>query len=115
MSYIGKCVNKTDLLMNKLKPSRNLIVFIISDNYWFVHTLERIQTILSTPYQLGNWLLPNGMIVDSSLQSCFENKVNTMKLVKKQGTDHKVDKSFVYYNVKPLKRADIKSEEYSNI
>ena len=88
MSYLDKCIEKRDLLMNKLKPSRNLIVFIVSENCYIAYTLNDMKEImiLANNHYVGDKLerffyLPNGIRVDSSLKTCFDSNVNTMKLI----------------------------------
>ena len=129
MSYIEKCVEKRDLLFNKLKPSRNLIVFIVSENVYVAYTLNEMKEIMSSTnnhYCVEHadtnklkrfFYLPNGIRVDSSLKTCFENKVNTMKLVKSENKfylgfeDNK--QYYSYYSVEEVLRQNIGSDEES--
>ena len=129
MSYLDKCASKTDLFMNKLKPSRNLIVFIVSENCYVAYTLNEMKEIMASTnnhYCVEHadtnklkrfFYLPNGIRVDSSLKTCFENKVNTMKLVKSENKfylgfeDNK--QYYSYYSVEPVLRQNIGSDEDS--
>ena len=126
MSYLDKCTVKTDLLFNKLKPSRNIIVFIVSENVYTAYTLNDLKEIINLDkrhYIDGCdiletfFYLPNGIVVDSSLKTCFENKVNTMKLVEtgnkfqiRYGNSRRI---FVYYKVEAVSRQSINSTEES--
>ena len=127
MPYLDKCSVQTDLLLNTLKPSRNLVVFIVSENCYVAHTLADLKTIMDSPkkhYIEDNdrletfFYLPNGIRIDSSLSICFNYKVNTMKFVK---SEHKFrlgleanKRLYSYYSVEPALRLDIDSEEDSS-
>ena len=117
MSYIGKCVNKTDLLLNKLKPSRNIIVFIVSENVYVAYTLNEMKEIMTPVHnhrvetkenKLERFFyLPNGIRSDSSLSICFNNNVNTMKLVKSENKFHQyVNHALNYFENKNINDTD---------
>ena len=125
MSYIEKCTEKKDLLFNKLKPSRNLIVFIVSENVYVAYTLNEMKEIMTPIHNhyvedinLERFFyLPNGIRIDSSLSICFNNNVNTMKLVKSENkfyTGFETNKQYYsYYSVEAVLRQTIDSEEES--
>ena len=129
MSYLDKCFETNDMYLNKLKPSRNLIVFILSENSYSVLTLNDYKKIMTLPLYKENhyieesdklesfFFLPNRIVVDSSLETCFNEKANTMKLIL---TKNKFRKGFgenkqlfSYYTVSPVSRNDIGSDELS--
>ena len=121
MNYIGKCVNKTDKLMNKLNPSRNLIIFIVSENVYIAYTLNEIKEIM-TPVNNHYvedkferfFYLSNKIVIDSSLKTCFNNNVNTMKLVKSKNKFSQDNKEYYdYYTVEAVSRQSIGSDEES--
>ena len=125
MSYLEKCTEKRDLLMNKLKPSRNLIVFIVSENVYVAYTLNEMKEIMTPIHNhyvedinLERFFyLPNGIRIDSSLSICFEQKANTMKLVKSKNKFHRGfddNKQYhSYYSVEAVLRQNIDSDEDS--
>lgn len=126
MSYIEKCVYKTDLLMNKLKPSQNIILFILSENNYLGYTLSDIKEVMkeSKNHYLENenkleqfFYLPHRIVIDNSLQQCYDEKVNTMKLVKNKNKfriGFGVNKIlYEFYSVEPMKRSDINCNENS--
>jgi hypothetical protein len=96
MSYLDKCVYKTDLLMNKLKPSQNIILFVLNKHVYLAYTLSDLKEIMKSsknhyvkrkneePHDTLQtfFYLPHGIVIDNSLQNCFYNKVNTMSVVK---------------------------------
>ena len=124
MSYINKCVLKTDLLFRKLKPSSNLIVFILHKNLYFAYTLSDVKKIISDSkqhYIEGKenletfFYLPSGISLDSSFKDCFNRKINTLFLVKNEnkfriGFDRN-KQVFNFYSVKPGLRKDIDLNE----
>lgn len=114
MSYLDKS--------NKLTPSRNLIVFVFSESKYDVYTLKDMEAVMASEKKILNkdgnlesfFYLSNGIVVDSTLSTCFKNKVNTMKLDANIHQFHVInDRFFIYYKVEPLKRKDIGSEEES--
>ena len=126
MSYLDKCSEQTDLFFNKLKPSRNIIVFIVSENCYVAYTLNDIKEIMGCEknhYIEGLekletfFYLPNGIRVDSSLSNCFENKVNTMKLIESKNKFYiGIDTNkqiYSYYSVEAVLRQAINSDEDS--
>ena len=126
MSYIEKCAEKRDLLFNKLKPSRNLIVFIVSENVYVAYTLNEMKEIMTpvnnhyvedTNKLERFFYLPNGIRIDSSLKTCFEQKTNTMKLVKSENKFYlgfEDNKQYHgYYSVEAVLRHTIDSNEES--
>ena len=126
MSYLNKCSEQTDLFLKKLKPSRNIIVFIVSENCYVAYTLNDIREIMSCEkkhYIEGLekletfFYLPNGIRVDSSLSNCFENKVNTMKLIESKNKFYlgfETNKQiYSYYSVEAVLRQAINSDEDS--
>ena len=125
MNYLDKCAVKTDLLFNKLKPNRNIIVFIVSESCYVAYTLLDMKAIMASSknHYINDsnklepfFYLPNGIVIDSSLSICFENKVNTMKLVRSEPNKFYTGfgpnkQTFVYYNVEPVFRKEINSQE----
>lgn len=128
MNYLDKCLVKTDLYMNKLKASPSLIVFILAgdkDRY-NAYTLSDFKKIMDNPqnHYIENenklekfFHLPNRIVIDSSFESCFKNKVNTMHLVFNEnkfriGFDSG-KQLFSYYSVTQGCRNDIHSGESS--
>ena len=51
MNYLDKCVSKIDLLFRKLKPNRNLIVFIVNESTYVAYTLSDVKKIISDSKQ----------------------------------------------------------------
>lgn len=92
MSYIDKCVYKTDLLLRKLKPSCNIILFILNKHVYLAYTLSDLKEIMKSsrkhyikrkneePHDTLQtfFYLPHGIVIDASLQDCFNDKANTM-------------------------------------
>lgn len=126
MSYIEKCIYKTDLLMNKLKPSSNLILFILSKNNYLGYTLSDMKQIMknSKNHYIENtdtlqtfFYLPNRIVIDSSLQHCFNNKANTMKLIKNKNKFRVGFKNnltvYEFYSVEKENRIFVDSNEPS--
>jgi len=85
-----------------------------------IYTLGDMEAIMASEKILVNnkpesfFYLPNGIVIDSTLSTCFKNKVNTMKL---DTNIHQFriidDKFFIYYKVEPVERKDIGSDEES--
>lgn len=125
MSYLDRCVSKKDLFFKKLKPSCNLIIFVLSDSLYIAYTLNEMKEILkagqnhyieNTELQTFH-CLPNKMYIDSTLKKCNDSKVNTMRFVKSENkfrTGFGLNKQvFDFYSVSPLSRTDIGSDEQS--
>ena len=124
MSYIEKCTEKRDLLFNKLKPSRNIIVFTVSENCYHAYTLNDLKQFMAASknhYIVDKletfFYLPNGIRIDSSLSNCFENKANTMKLIESKNKFYigiEANKQYYsYYSVEAIPRKAINSDEES--
>ena len=129
MSYITKCVNK-DFMLKDLKPSSNLILFVFSDNLYIGMTVKDMIEVMKqgqnhyfkrsevpTDDQLDTFFtIQNGIRIDSSLKNCFENKKNTMKLIKsgkfKKGFG-KTEEWLDFFSVVEIERKDICQDEKS--
>ena len=119
MSYEKKFVVSKNIFLKKLKPCSNLIVFVLNDNFYipvsrddlayvmksgkkhYNEDTNKLQTFYKVVYQIA---------VDESLENCFKNRNNTMKLEVKGeyrigfGENKKV---FNFYGVTPLERKEI--------
>lgn len=125
MSYLDKCVIKTDFFLRKLKPSHNLIIFIFSENVYIPVSRADLKKIMETKQKhyikdteiLETFFkLPNEIQVDISLETCFTNRNNTMKLaLKNKFRDGfgKNERFFKYYSIIPVQRNVIDSSEES--
>jgi hypothetical protein len=126
MNYLDKCVSKTDLYLNKLKPNCNLIVFVLNENVYIAYTINDFKKIFESKqkhYIEGVekletfFYLPNGIKVDSSLQTCFDNKANTLKLIKSENKFRlgfgENKRLYFYYSVEQVSRQYIGSYEKS--
>lgn len=89
MSYLNKCIVKETLNKRKLKPSFNLIIFVVSENVYIPVTRQALKFIMKNKEnhciegtkKFENFFkLSNEIWVDSSLETCFNNRNNTMKL-----------------------------------
>lgn len=125
MSYLDKCVVKTNFFLRKLRPSHNLIIFIFSENVYIPVCRADLKKIIESKQKhyikdteiLETFFkLPNEIQVDISLEKCFTNRNNTMKLELKNqfriGFD-KNERLFKYYSVIPVERSVIDSQEIS--
>lgn len=131
MSYLEKCICKTDLLMNKLKPGCNIILFVLNKNIYFAYTLNDMKEIMKAEKnhyikRIDNEIqdnlqtffhLPYGIVIDESLKNCFNDKVNTMSLTKSErnfrigfGNNQQI---FDFYSVEREDRIVIGSDEPS--
>lgn len=122
MSYLNKCVVKTDFYLRTLKPTSNLIIFIVSNDIYIPVSRNDLSKIISLKQEHyiedtnkleSFYKIPNEIHVDSSLEKCFKNKNNTMKLELKDKfriDSNKNKRLFSYYSVTPLKRKEIESD-----
>lgn len=120
-SYIKKCVFKTDSEYNDLKPSRDLIVFIVDENHYIGYTIKDMNRVMATDktFKVCNdpvrgkkfYYLKYNIVVDSSLQTCMVNKINTMKLIP---CEQQSNVPF-HYSVEAVERKDIGSDEASTL
>lgn len=130
MSYIDNLVSKQDLFFNDLKPNRNLIIFIIKPDVYLAYTLTEMKEIIkekrehhikdkeNTNRPISSFFhLPIKITIDISLEKCFYDKSNTLKLVKSEnkyikgfGTN---EQFYSYYSVTPVLRNEIGSNELS--
>ena len=115
MSYLDKCVVKTDIMLRKLRPSRNLIIFVYNQNTYIPVSREDMNTIMKSPFIRSNettnknenfYKIPNEIHVDSSLEECYQDRNNTMKLELK-GKFKYDGNSFTFFGVTPMKRKEI--------
>ena len=131
MSYISRCVNKKDFMLKTLKPSSNLILFVFSENLFYIGmTVSDMVEVMKqgqnhyfkkneneTNFKLETfYLIQNGIYIDSSLKNCFESKNNTMKLIKsgkfKKGFE-KTEEWFDFFSVTEIERKSICETEKS--
>lgn len=126
MDYLDKCVVKTDLYLNKLEANCNLIIFVLNENTYIAFTISDLKKLIENKQKhyiegvekLETFIyLPNGIKVDSSLQLCFDNKANTMKLIASKNKfrlGFGANKQFYsYYSVEQVSRQYIGSHEES--
>ncbi len=125
MSYMVKCAVMTDFYLSELKPCSDLIIFVLSDDVYIpvsrkdfkkIMELKQTHTEESTNINQSFYRIPNEIYIDSSLENCFKNKNNTMKLELKgrfKVVSKPSERTFCYYTVTPLKRKDINSDEKS--
>lgn len=118
MSYLDRCVIKEDILLRKLKPSRNLIVFVYNKDVLIPVSRIDFKRIMETKICRCNnacdtnqnfYKIPNEIYIDSSLEECYENKINTMELYLK-GKFKYHGNLFDFFEVVPIRRNMIENE-----
>ena len=123
MSYISKCVVKQNVYLQNLKPCSNLIVFVLSENVYIAVSRDDLKVVMNSKQNHyiedtddleSFYKIPNEIWIDNSLETCFENRYNTMKLEQKAKFrdgfgDNK--RMFSFYSVSPLERKVIDGEE----
>lgn len=119
MSYLNKCERITDLSGNELKPSHNLVIFIIAENNYIAHTVADLANLIKKQSpdntEKSMFYLTDKIMIDESLRTNFGRRVNTMKLVMNKGKvkDNMGIEHEYYYTANPVDRSLIESKELS--
>lgn len=118
MSYMTKCVMTEKVFQQKLKPSKNLIIFILNENVFIPITKDDFKKIVESRQNHEGFICIEDpsfnisnekMWFDSTLETIFRSRYNTIKLEEKARFKTN-EQTNVYYSVIPVPRKTIDNE-----